>query len=126
NDLSPDIGAEIDAPLDCVGYLELATGGGDDAFDRFKKTRIEHVDAEDDQVRGRFERLLDESHGAAIVVEDGDPEVDRVRDGSEKDLGVTAGVAKRVHEGHNAAAEEIITEKDDKRALGDEVAADFY
>jgi len=63
----PDQEALIDQPLDGVGDLELAPGRGRDRLHRLEHRRVEHVDADEPEVRRRLLRFLDQTHHLPVA-----------------------------------------------------------
>ncbi len=59
--------AMVDQPLDGVRDLELAARRRHDGLHRLEDRRVEHVHADQRQVRGRRLRLLDEPHDIAVA-----------------------------------------------------------
>ena len=78
--------ALVDQPLDGVGDLELAAGGGLDGAHRLVDGAVEEVDADEGEVRRRVGRLLDQRADRAVVGEGGHAEALRVGHAGQQDL----------------------------------------
>ena len=104
----------IDQPLDGVGDLQLVSRAGPDGLDGVPDRVVEHVDADESQVRAGLLRLLRQAdHGA--VGELGDPELLGVRDLREQDLGVAADPPVLLDERGDPVGDQVVTQIHDER-----------
>ena len=110
----------VDQLLDRVGDLELATGRRLDRAGRVEDDRLEHVYADQRQVRRRIDGLFDEADDP-LAVELGDAVVLGIEHLGEQDQRVGLVAAERLDEPGDPVAEQVVAEVHHERGVAEEL-----
>src|SRR5439155_5790137 len=124
NDVAVDVLAVVDQPLDRVRDLELVSERRLDPVDRLEDVRVEHVDADERQVRLRLLRLLGEPlHAGSLEL--GDAELLGIGHVREQDLAVRPVALELANERRDPVQDQVVPQVHDEGIVPHEIARDF-
>ncbi len=119
-----DVQPLVQQPLDGVGDLQFAAGGGGDRPDRPVDRGTEEVGAHQGQVALGPPRLLLQADDAPVGAELGDPEAGRVRHFGEQQPGVARVRPESGHGAGDPADDEVVAEEEQEVVVLQEVPCD--
>ena len=122
-DVGIDLIIVLHQPLNGVGDLQFASPGGRDIVRRLVDVMVEHVNADERQVRGWLLWLFDQPHDAPILVQFGHSVSLWMCYPREDDLAVPVALSELFDEPRDASLDDIVTQEHHETLVAQEISA---